>query len=171
MVAPRRFCIHGHDTWETGRYRPGRQCRVCALRRSRQARLTNPTHQNELKRYWRKRNPDKQKVAEQAWREKNRLYDTLRGARRRCIQGNTRVDQDLAEQLVDYYGPWCVYCGAQMTGFDHLQPLSREGLHTAENLAPCCRSCNSIKKAQPIWVMLGKKEVRFSRAARKRFSS
>ncbi|KKN83859.1 hypothetical protein LCGC14_0295120 [marine sediment metagenome] len=159
MVAPRRFCIHGHDTWETGRYRPGGQCRVCALQRSREARLRDPVRQNELKRRWRKLNPDKQKAAEAKWRRDNRLYDSLRGARRRSIQGNTRISQVLAQTIADYYGPWCVYCGAPFSGFDHLQPLSRGGLHVAENLAPCCQSCNSVKGDRPIWVMLGQEEV------------
>ena len=41
----------------------------------------------------------------------------------------------------------CVYCGEQSSRLtiDHCTPISRGGDHIAENLVPCCKSCNSSK--------------------------
>jgi hypothetical protein len=48
-------------------------------------------------------------------------------------------------------GP-CAYCGsANVTGHDHIIPISKGGLDKNENLVPCCRSCNASKKAFTIW--------------------
>ncbi len=159
MVAKARYCLRGHDTWDTGRYPCNGGCCVCARAKSVQQRAEHPVRLREYKRKWRLANPEKQKSAEAGWRQNNRLYDTLRGASRRAIQGNTRVSQAMAEEVIDYYGDKCVYCGGPSTGFDHLQPLSKGGLHTVENLAPCCQSCNSVKRDRPIWTMLGREEV------------
>ncbi len=156
MVAKARYCLRDHDTWSTGRYSNGGGCCVCGRAKSVQQRDEHPARLRASKRKWRLENPEKQKAAEVAWRQNNRLYDTLRGARRRAVQGNTRVSQDMAEEVIAYHGDKCVYCGDPMTGFDHLQPLSKGGLHIPENLAPCCQSCNSVKKDRPVWVMLGR---------------
>ena len=39
----------------------------------------------------------------------------------------------------------CVYCGANATTVDHVQPRSRGGKDTWENLVACCLKCNNIK--------------------------
>lgn len=44
----------------------------------------------------------------------------------------------------------CFYC-AKKTAFknitmDHLVPLSRGGRSTKDNLVPCCKNCNNLKK-------------------------
>lgn len=50
----------------------------------------------------------------------------------------------------------CVYCGAtaEESGaplqLDHVIPRSLGGEDTAENLATCCRSCNSARKIMPL---------------------
>jgi len=45
-----------------------------------------------------------------------------------------------AEQL-------CVYCGEQSSRLtiDHCKPIAMGGKHVADNLIPCCKSCNSSK--------------------------
>lgn len=45
----------------------------------------------------------------------------------------------------------CYYCGRPV-GFknltmDHIIPLSRGGRSTKDNLAPCCKECNTRKKS------------------------
>jgi hypothetical protein len=41
----------------------------------------------------------------------------------------------------------CVYCGSEKNlSLDHVIPQSRGGPHTVENLATCCKSCNSSKR-------------------------
>ncbi len=47
----------------------------------------------------------------------------------------------------------CQYCQKPISGedrtLDHIQPLSRGGLHSVENFAAACRSCNSRKNSMP----------------------
>ena len=39
----------------------------------------------------------------------------------------------------------CGYCGSSATTIDHVQPRSRGGKDTWENLVACCLKCNNIK--------------------------
>ncbi|MFT4234567.1 MAG: HNH endonuclease [Microbacterium sp.] len=39
----------------------------------------------------------------------------------------------------------CGYCGAAATTIDHIQPRSRGGVDSWENLVACCLKCNNIK--------------------------
>jgi len=39
----------------------------------------------------------------------------------------------------------CAYCGKAASTIDHVQPRSRGGLDTWENLVACCLRCNNIK--------------------------
>lgn len=50
-----------------------------------------------------------------------------------------------------HYGYRCVYCGKKPKKLaqDHLTPLSKGGNHTATNIVPACRSCNSRKHTGP----------------------
>lgn len=45
----------------------------------------------------------------------------------------------------------CHYCGRQVAHseltMDHLVPLARGGRSTRQNLVPCCKSCNTLKKS------------------------
>ena len=48
----------------------------------------------------------------------------------------------------------CVYCESQAQTWDHLENLVKNGKlngygHQVENLAPCCRDCNSQKGGKP----------------------
>lgn len=40
----------------------------------------------------------------------------------------------------------CQYCGAEAENVDHVNPRSRGGGHTWENVVACCRRCNSRKE-------------------------
>ncbi|QJU52546.1 HNH endonuclease [Herbiconiux sp. KACC 21604] len=42
-------------------------------------------------------------------------------------------------------GQRCGYCGASATTIDHVQPRSRGGKDTWENLVACCLRCNNVK--------------------------
>jgi hypothetical protein len=51
----------------------------------------------------------------------------------------------------------CWYCGVEFdystTGhftIDHIIPLDKNGNNEIENLVPCCKSCNAIKKNRSI---------------------
>lgn len=64
-----------------------------------------------------------------------------------------------------HYDHRCVYCGKRRKGKltqDHITPLSKGGNHTASNIVPACRSCNSKKQAgspltpvQPLLLVCG----------------
>lgn len=52
----------------------------------------------------------------------------------------------------------CPYCGGKLTKInirlDHIDPIKRGGLHTANNLTPCCYKCNSFKSAKPFYIWI-----------------
>lgn len=45
----------------------------------------------------------------------------------------------------------CYYCGEKFAfkdiTMDHLVPLARGGRSTKDNLVPCCKDCNNLKKS------------------------
>ena len=53
----------------------------------------------------------------------------------------------------------CAYCGVELKeneiSIDHIQPKSKGGTNTEDNLFLCCKSCNSRKKNRTL------KEFRF----------
>lgn len=51
------------------------------------------------------------------------------------------------EEIKDKYDHRCAYCHRQMQRLemDHVKPLSKGGTHTAANIVPACKSCNSSK--------------------------
>ena len=48
--------------------------------------------------------------------------------------------------ILESYGGRCAYCGSPGRTQDHVVPISRGGTHTADNVVPACRSCNSRKR-------------------------
>lgn len=53
----------------------------------------------------------------------------------------------------------CYKCGKQLTRFsatlDHIQPVSKSGDNSYDNLVTCCLHCNSKRGAKPIMDILG----------------
>lgn len=49
----------------------------------------------------------------------------------------------------------CAYCHAPLTAdnrhIDHVTPLSRGGVHSADNIVAACQSCNATKGAKKLW--------------------
>ena len=99
-------------------------------------------HREETQAYqreWRRNNPDRANAI------RNRHRDARRGA--------AIVDLTY-EQWVEIQAAWghrCAYCHKKTKlTMDHLTPVSEGGNHTASNIVPACRSCNSKKNTGPV---------------------
>ena len=62
------------------------------------------------------------------------------------VEVNAVTSAQLSEQLIKFDNS-CWICEVELTEvcWDHVQPLSKGGAHTLENLKPACRNCNSRK--------------------------
>lgn len=78
--------------------------------------------------------------------------------RRRAEMAN--VSFSLTEKewkdIVAYFGSHCAYCHTYLKSphMDHIHPIARGGSHTADNVAPVCKKCNSSKSARPLLMFL-----------------
>ena len=76
-------------------------------------------------------------------------------ARRRAHKYAAPINDFTAAQWREMQDVWdhrCTYCGKRAKGHltqDHLTPLSKGGNHTASNVVPACKSCNSKKHTGP----------------------
>lgn len=112
---------------------------------------------------WRRANPERHNAAAQAWKKRNpekvnaasRVYCAVRRGR----LSNDPETRDYAKLIVN--DP-CVYCGEQAESVDHIEPLSRGGGDTWENLAPACISCNSQKHTMGLLEFLIRRRERGS---------
>lgn len=85
-----------------------------------------------------------------AWSARNKEQVALKAARRRARARSVLRTLTLAQwrEIKDAYGHRCVYCRRKMKHLtmDHIIPLIKGGAHTAQNVVPACRSCNSRKR-------------------------
>src|SRR3972149_5906426 len=66
-------------------------------------------------------------------------------AHKRGLDGKITRDEWVA--VYERNGNKCANCHKQKPlTMDHIQPLSKGGLHCIENIQPLCKSCNSQKK-------------------------
>jgi len=81
------------------------------------------------------------------------LYTTF-ASRHRARKAQSPRNDFTAAQWTEIKALWhyrCAYCGLKTTPLcqDHITPLSKGGSHTASNIVPACRSCNSTKRVGP----------------------
>jgi 5-methylcytosine-specific restriction endonuclease McrA len=83
---------------------------------------------------------------------KGKVYQAAARVRRRTkykaslISDLTSVQWDM---ICQEHGHLCHYCHqSRILTMDHVIPLSKGGNHTASNIVPACRSCNSHKGAK-----------------------
>jgi 5-methylcytosine-specific restriction endonuclease McrA len=74
------------------------------------------------------------------------------------------VDNDLTSaEWADLVSAWggCAYCHAETTQLqrDCVQPISRGGRYTLENVVPACRSCNASKHNGEVTSWLRRKKL------------
>ncbi|QYG12321.1 MULTISPECIES: HNH endonuclease [Microbacterium] len=75
-----------------------------------------------------------------------------------------RVDNDLTdEQWYDLMEAWggCAYCGGEGSALqrDCIQPVSRGGRYTLQNVVPACASCNASKHNDEVTAWLRRKKL------------
>jgi len=110
-------------------YREGRREQIRAAARNR----IDPVENRARVKAWRRANPHKARALK---------------LRRRARELNAPVIDFTPEQwqeLLEEFDGKCAYCPAAATTQDHLTPLSRGGSHTASNIVPACKPCNSSK--------------------------
>lgn len=113
-------------------------------------RKANPEKVKEACKRWRLSNPGKALVIERRWRNANReklkAYWKKNTARRRAIKRNAQVNDLVAISKV------YARCEELRKWFDvvvdHIVPLSRKGMHCADNLQIIYRSDNGKKHAK-----------------------
>lgn len=66
------------------------------------------------------------------------------------ITGERRALRHLLNQLVEFWGNACVYCGAEdgQLQVEHITPLVRGGTNNLSNLTVSCQACNSKKRTK-----------------------
>lgn len=91
----------------------------------------------ESARRWRSNNPE-------TWRPKHKEQQERR--RQRMHENGGDLSYWEWEEILRRYGHCCVACGEpdELT-IDHIVPIAKGGRHSAENVQPLCRSCNSSK--------------------------
>lgn len=102
----------------------------------------DPEKQAEYRRNYRKNNPDKMIALSNAAR-----------ARKANAPGSHTTAEWL--ELKEYYGSCCAYCQAHESDCgpltrDHMISLSNGGSDSIDNIAPCCKSCNSTKNVKSL---------------------
>lgn len=89
-----------------------------------------------------KKDPEKYAAALSRWRAKSLKRKT----------GQAMRSDGTATSAVILGGKRCLYCDCILheknRTHDHMRPLSRGGVHSAANIAPCCNDCNSRKGAK-----------------------
>jgi 5-methylcytosine-specific restriction endonuclease McrA len=71
-------------------------------------------------------------------------------AKRRGATALIMTKEDWIEAL-DRFGNACAYCGStSKLTVEHMQPLSRGGQHSRDNVVPACARCNTQKRARTL---------------------
>lgn len=101
---------------------------------------------------WVRSHPEKWLVISKRWSDSNPLKVAENVRQRRVTLSkveNTLTTQEW-EAVVQSFGGRCVYCGSdsKKITMDHIQPISKGGAHSKENVVPACKSCNSRKGAK-----------------------
>lgn len=105
------------------------------------------TYNNHIK-DWHDRHYEEGVMSRRKYRatHKAELKEDLR--RKRTLMSEGDLTKSEWQSILDKYGRRCLCCGrsdVEIT-MDHIVPLEIGGPHTAENVQPLCRSCNSSKK-------------------------
>ena len=106
-------------------------------------------------RQWYQRNKERRRHQNKMWARAHPEAVKAIIERRRATLQNAEIN-DLTykewETILREYGYRCAYCFLSgPLSMDHIIPLSKGGDHTADNVVPACRSCNSSKGDKSLW--------------------
>jgi hypothetical protein len=127
-----------HAEQEKARWKEYRDSHVEERRiNSQRWHAANKDRAHALNRSWRAEHPDR--VAAAAIRRRSRFKEVI----------NNLKDSEW-ESIKFLYQYRCAYCGKRLgqrcnVTMDHLDPIIRGGPHTASNVVPACKACNSRK--------------------------
>lgn len=106
-------------------------------------------------RVWYAKNSAKAYAKVKAWAQANPERVAEHHRKRRACKANAPTNDFTASQWISLqiaFNHRCAYCGRRCKGRltqDHVTPLSKGGAHTAANIVPACKSCNSKKHTGP----------------------
>ena len=110
----------------------------------------NPEKVLNKARKWRESNIEKCRQRASNYQKSHPEEVRAKNARRRASIKGAKVNDLTKEQWIEikrHYKYRCVYCNSKMKRLtmDHITPLSKGGSHTASNIVPACKICNSKK--------------------------
>lgn len=82
--------------------------------------------------------------------EIGRFKDREKKSRRRAASIDGTLTAEQWREICARHDSRCAYCGGapETLEMDHVVALSRGGTHTADNIVPACKPCNSAKGAR-----------------------
>lgn len=82
--------------------------------------------------------------------EIGRFKDREKKARRRAVYSEGTITPKQWQDICARHHNCCAYCGVQpnVLEMDHVIAISKGGLHSASNIVPACKPCNSAKGAR-----------------------
>lgn len=103
----------------------------------------------EKNRIYKRENPEYFRAKQREFRARNPDYYINAKAKRRMRERSTQVQPIKVADILKRDGSTCYLCQRTLARhevtLDHVQPLSRGGAHTPNNIRIACKSCNSRK--------------------------
>lgn len=111
----------------------------------------------------------RRKATRAEWERRNPLAVLAKVQRRRAriagAPGRGVSASEWARVIAGSLG-LCAYCGqSKRMTMDHIDPLSAGGAHDVENIAACCKACNSSKGDAPLVTWMARRAADMTRAA------
>ena len=122
----------------------------------------NRDGRREYERLWRADNPEKANEKARRWKQANPESNRASSRRRRANEAVVVSDLTDAQwqAILDFHsspeGTRCAYCFGvcEKVTQDHVVPISEGGGHTAANVIPACKPCNSSQGAKEVALWL-----------------
>src|SRR5689334_10421677 len=159
--------FHKKPDTRNGLRMPCKECqrpaRAALMKRRRREDEGVRLRQQASTRRWHEKNPDYERqrskrrylqdpvyrarvrAAAKAWAAANPEAARIYASKRRSLTRGGDLTVAQVRAVFDAYLGMCAYCPAEANTIDHVVPLSKGGLHTASNIVPACKACNSRK--------------------------